>query len=570
MSHVDGSVTAAPHPVSGRLGALVRLVLPHGGGLPREEWHRRHRALMVMLWLNVVVIPVFGVVSNYRGGWHDLGHGAGILLFALLASSDRFGMKLRSAFASVGLLTSAALLMHLTDGLIEAHFYFFVLVVALTLYGDWIPFLVAIGYVLVHHGLVGTLDPHQVYNRPEAWANPWLWAGIHAFFVALAGVAGVIAWRLNEDVRNRMRMAQIKLARISETDSLTGLPNRRKAIGDLAAVYQGEVRDSVLVVLDLDGFKSYNDTFGHPAGDALLRRLGQRLASAVGGRATAYRMGGDEFCVIGPGSSAQRATLEAEAAAALSERGEAFCVAASYGSVLIPAEARSAEDAMQASDQRMYARKQSSRPSALSQSKDVLLKTLEERHPELNGHSGQVSELAAVVGRELGLSEDQLQPIEHAAELHDIGKVAIPDAILSKPGPLDEPEWEFMRRHTVIGQRIVGAAPALSVVAELIRSAHEHWNGAGYPDGLAGEEIPVGARVICVCDAYHAMTTDRPYRLARSAEEALAELRRCAGTQFDPDVVAAFETVMSKWDKAPSGADPERSGRAPLPASIVP
>ena len=326
----------------------------------------------------------------------------------------------------------------------------------------------------------------------------------------------------------------------------------------------------MLVVLDLDGFKSYNDTFGHPAGDALLRRLGQRLASAVGERATAYRMGGDEFCVIGPGSSAQRASLEAEAAAALSERGEAFCVAASYGSVLIPAEARSAEDAMQASDQRMYARKQSSRPSALSQSKDVLLKTLEERHPELNGHSGQVSELAAVVGRELGLSEDQLQPIEHAAELHDIGKVAIPDAILSKPGPLDEPEWEFMRRHTVIGQRIVGAAPALSVVAELIRSAHEHWNGAGYPDGLAGEEIPVGARVICVCDAYHAMTTDRPYRLARSAEEALAELRRCAGTQFDPDVVAAFETLMSKWDKAPSGADPEGSGRAPLPASIVP
>ncbi len=545
---------------------MAHRLLPHGGGLPSEEWHRRHRALVAFLWLNVPVLPIYGVVSNYRGGWHDLAHAAGLLPFALLASSDRFGIKLRSVFVSLGLLSAAALLVHLTGGLIEAHFYFFVLVVALTLYEDWAPFLTAIGYVLVHHGVMGMLEPHEVYNRPEAWAHPWLWAGIHAFFVALAGVAGVIAWRLNEDVRNRMRATQLQLAEISETDSLTQLPNRRKATTDLAAVFEAEVNESVLVILDLDGFKSYNDTFGHPAGDALLRRLGQRLASAVGDQATAYRLGGDEFCVIGPGSSAERACLEATAAAALCEHGEAFSVTASYGSTLIPAEGRSAEHAMQLADQRMYARKQSSRPSALSQSKDVLLKTLEERHPEVNGHSVQVCELAEALARELGLLEEQVQPIRHAAELHDIGKVAIPDAILNKPGPLDAPEWEFMRRHTVIGQSIVGAAPVLSFVGELIRSSHESWDGTGYPDGLGGEEVPLGARIICLCDAYDAMTSDRPYRLARTPEEAMAELRRCSGAQFDPAVVAAFERLAGAPPAQSDQAERQTNGAVPEPA----
>ncbi len=538
---MDGSRGATPH-VRRRIS--LRQVLPRGGGLPPEEWQRRHRALVWFLWLNATVLPLYGVVSGLQVGWHGVAHAATMLPLAALASSDRFGLKLRSIFVSIGLLSAAAMLVHLTHGLIEAHFYFFVLVVALTLYEDWFPFLVAVAYVLVHHGLVGTLEPHEVYNRPEAWADPWRWAGIHAFFVALAGVAGVVAWRLNEDVRNRMRAAQLALAQMSETDSLTQLANRRKATADLERVFDGEVRETVLVVLDLDGFKSYNDTFGHPAGDALLTRLGQCLAAAVGERATAYRLGGDEFCVIGPGSSTERAGLEAAAAAALSERGEAFSITASYGSVLIPREAHSVADAMQLSDQRMYARKQFSRPSALSQSKDVLLKTLEERHPELTGQSGHLAELVVPVARELGIPEDQIQPIRHAADLHDIGKVAIPDAILNKPGPLGESEWEFMRRHTLIGQRIVGAAPVLGVVGELIRSSHEHWNGAGYPDCLAGEEIPLGARIICVCDAYGAMTTDRAYRLARSPEEAMAELRRCAGTQFDPAVVAAFQMTL--------------------------
>jgi HD-GYP domain-containing protein (c-di-GMP phosphodiesterase class II) len=143
------------------------------------------------------------------------------------------------------------------------------------------------------------------------------------------------------------------------------------------------------------------------------------------------------------------------------------------------------------------------------------------------------------------MNAEEIDALRHAAELHDIGKVAIPDAILNKPGPLDEKEWEFVRRHTLIGQRIVSAAAGLRPAGEVVRSSHERWDGKGYPDGLAGEQIPLGARIVAVCDAYHAMTADRVYRRAMSHEDAMAELQRCAGTQFDPEVVATFERAIA-------------------------
>lgn len=541
-------MNAAPAPISGPAHGLVeRLhrVLPRGGGLPHEEWRRRHRVLVGFLWINAVILSLFSVIAGgYEDVLHDAGHAVTLLPFAALASWSFLGQKLRSVFVSLGLLSAAALLVHLTGGLIEAHFYFFVVIVILTVYEDWVPFLLAVAFVLGHHGIAGTIAPHEVYNHPDAWANPWLWAGIHAFFVALAGLAGVIAWRLNENVRERMLATQLESLRASETDSLTQLPNRRKAMADLEAAFDEPARGCVLILLDLDGFKAYNDTFGHPAGDTLLRRLGQRLATAVGEQATAYRLGGDEFCILAPGSRTERERLEAAAVEALYEHGEAFSITVSHGSVLTPEEANSPSEAMQTADTRMYSRKQRSRPSALSQSRDVLIKTLEERYPDVNGHSSKVGALVEQVARELGVAEESALPMRYAAELHDIGKVAIPDAIIHKPDTLNEEEWEFIRRHTVIGQRIVEAAPVLGSVGKLIRSSHEHWNGGGYPDGLAGEEIPLGARIICVCDAFDAMTSRRSYRGARSQEAATAEVRRCAGTQFDPMVVNALEAVL--------------------------
>jgi HD-GYP domain-containing protein (c-di-GMP phosphodiesterase class II) len=153
--------------------------------------------------------------------------------------------------------------------------------------------------------------------------------------------------------------------------------------------------------------------------------------------------------------------------------------------------------------------------------------------------------MAELVARRLGVSEDQVEPICHAAELHDVGKVGIPGAILAKPGELDPAEWEFIRRHTIIGERIVTAAPALAQVGRLVRSSHERWDGTGYPDELGGDEIPLGSRVIAVCDAFDAMQTERPYKAGRETSEALSELRRNSGTQFDPAVVEAFCMVIA-------------------------
>jgi diguanylate cyclase (GGDEF)-like protein len=323
------------------------------------------------------------------------------------------------------------------------------------------------------------------------------------------------------------------------TDALTGLGNRRALGRDLDRIAAGRREPAVLALFDLDGFKHYNDSYGHPAGDALLQRLGAKLAAHVHGAGSAYRMGGDEFCVL-VGIDGEPDAQGADAAAALTEHGDGFVITCSFGAIAVPGEVGEAEEALRIADQRMYAHKHSGRTSARSQSRDVLLRALAERNPELGEHISGVAELAEAVAQRLDLDAEQIEHVRHAAALHDVGKMAIPDAILDKPAALDEHEWQFIRRHTIIGERIVAAAPALRAVAALVRSSHERWDGAGYPDNLAGEEIPLGARIVSVCDAFDAMVADRPYRAGMDPADALAELERCAGSQFDPAVVAAF------------------------------
>jgi HD-GYP domain-containing protein (c-di-GMP phosphodiesterase class II) len=193
----------------------------------------------------------------------------------------------------------------------------------------------------------------------------------------------------------------------------------------------------------------------------------------------------------------------------------------------------------------MYQQKVRGRASASRQSADVLMRVLLERSPELEEHLHGVTGLAEGVGRRLGLDETALGHLVRAAGLHDVGKVAIPESILTKPGPLDDEEMTFVRRHTLIGARILLAAPSLVPEAGLVRASHERWDGEGYPDGLAGERIPLGARIIFACDAFEAMTSgERPYRRPVSTELALEELRRCGGTQFDPRVVEVLREVV--------------------------
>jgi HD-GYP domain-containing protein (c-di-GMP phosphodiesterase class II) len=170
----------------------------------------------------------------------------------------------------------------------------------------------------------------------------------------------------------------------------------------------------------------------------------------------------------------------------------------------------------------------------------VLLQALYEREPDLRLHVQSVTEAASAVGAALGLGGEELEELKLAARLHDVGKLAIPDTVLHKPGPLDVEEWAFIKEHTVIGERILAASPPWKRVAAIVRATHERWDGAGYPDGLAGAAIPLAARIIAVCDAFSAMTSRRPYRVEVSRENGIAELQGCAGTQFDPEVVAVF------------------------------
>jgi diguanylate cyclase (GGDEF)-like protein/PAS domain S-box-containing protein len=585
-----------------------------------------------------------------------------------------------AVLVALGLATESALLVHIWRGAIEAHFLFFVMIVVLATYEDWLPFLVAAAYVLIHHGLVGVLDPSAVYNHPDAVAHPWKWAAIHAFFVMAAGAASLAAWRENEKMRgeatreHRMareseerfrrgfdgapigmaismidgdrpqiiqvnpalsritgytpreligkdyrslvhpddlghaneriaryasgeveelqfetrllhadgqviwvvistallptddgepnltiaqiqdvteqKLASDKLTHQALHDALTGLPNRRSLMSDLEDCIRDSTEDHPvpLLLFDLDGFKAYNDSFGHPAGDALLSRVGKRLQQSIGELGTAYRMGGDEFCVLGADGYVKLDELVVRATDALTIRGNGFTVSSSFGSVALPAEADTASEALGLADRRMYAGKRSARSSPERQSRDVLLQILTERDPALGHHLDGVAALCEAVAIRLEMREDQMGPLLQAASLHDVGKAAIPDEILVKQGPLDVEEWALMRRHTLIGERILDAAPALSRAAKLVRWSHERWDGHGYPDGISGEQIPLGSRIIAVCDAYDAMTSERPYREAMDAEVAAREIQRCAGSQFDPAVVRAFIAAVSERD----------------------
>jgi diguanylate cyclase (GGDEF)-like protein len=390
-------------------------------------------------------------------------------------------------------------------------------------------------------GVGGDRAGHLFLLIPAGAAAAWFGdnnlAGLVTIAVA-AFAAGILLWWAR-----RVRSTMEESRRQALTDDLTGLGNRRRLLIDLErAIERGtDHSPAVLALFDLDGFKTYNDTHGHPAGDTLLALLGARLAAGFSDGA-AYRLGGDEFCLLLHGSPSELETAIGQALAALTEEDDE--IQSSCGFVLLPREARDASTALRIVDQRMYAQKDDHRISAKRQARDLLLAVLDQHAPELRPHCDWVGDLAQSVAEQLGIEQDAIDDIGLAADLHDIGKIVIPRSILHKPGPLDSSEWDMIRQHTATGAAILNAAPVLSSVAALVRSTHERIDGGGYPDGLAGEAIPLGSRIIAVCDAFDAMTSDRSYHDAIPRKAAIAELERDAGTQFDRRVVAAARRVL--------------------------
>jgi len=398
-------------------------------------------------------------------------------------------------------------------------------------------------------------------------ANPWVtepW-----LLVLLAGPAFTLTLYQRSALHSRLA------TQAAMTDNLTGLGNHR--------AYQAALHDRIgeaertgepfsLCLLDVDDFKDVNDSYGHAAGDAVLVRLGELLGSAE--QAEAFRFGGDEFAVIFSRDEigAYRQLEEIQRQLVETDAFPGGPVTISAGIATFPSHAQDADELQRRADGALYWSKEHGKNRSCLYSPSVvriysrdaleretersarlraaknLVRFVDARDPQTANHSELVSALAEGVGLQLGLDSETVDQLKLAGLLHDLGKVGLPDAVLKEARTLTDEEHAIVRRHPEFGHALLEGME-LEQVQDWVLHHHEHWDGSGYPDGLAGEEIPLGSRIILVADAFVAITTDRPYRAAQSEAAALRELRAHAGSQFDPSVVEALERYL---DQAPT------------------
>jgi diguanylate cyclase (GGDEF)-like protein/putative nucleotidyltransferase with HDIG domain len=354
----------------------------------------------------------------------------------------------------------------------------------------------------------------------------------------------------------RARRAEVaRLAQIAITDPLTGLRNHRAFQEDLARELQRVARTSdplSLVLLDVDGLKEINDRHGHQAGDERLQAVASAIRGSQRASDLAYRVGGDEFAVILAGARAlgaleyaQRLRAQVPVTAGIAEATELRGrdeIIREAGLALVGAKRIHQDVAVYGPDMEVAApeHEHDERPLA-----SALALAVDAKDSYTRSHCQTVSQLCAVIADELGLDGDAVGRVRLAGLLHDVGKIGVPDAILNKPAALTDDEYELMKRHSLLGSDIVEAAE-MHEEARWVRHHHERFDGGGYPDGLAGAEIPLESRIILVADAFEAMTSDRPYRKAPGLEFAVGELQRHAGSQFDPAVVDALCRALDR------------------------
>jgi diguanylate cyclase (GGDEF)-like protein/putative nucleotidyltransferase with HDIG domain len=385
-------------------------------------------------------------------------------------------------------------------------------------------------------------------------------------FLSVVLVGPLLAIQLYQ----RAIVRALQAMRLALTDPLTGLGNHRhfqeRLEKELAQAQERGV-PLTLCLVDVDDFKRINDRFGHPTGDRVLSQLASRLRQT----GEAFRLGGDEFALLLPGYdesssfTAAQSVVERIGMLTLEQIG---AVSVSAGLATSPQHAAERDQLIRLADSALYWAKEYGKNQVRAYRPDVielaelkrlasgpdraarfraaasLARAVDARNAYMGSHSQRVAELAARTARRLGLPEEEVELTRLAASLHDLGKLAIPEELLRKPGPLTEPERMVLERHPQIGFRMLESL-GVDTVADWVLHHHERWDGSGYPDGLPGERIPLGARIIFVADASDAMTSEGVYRRRVSPQEAIAELHRCSGTQFDPEIVTAFADELT-------------------------
>lgn len=344
-----------------------------------------------------------------------------------------------------------------------------------------------------------------------------------------------------EDITER-KQGEAKIYYASQHDYLTSLPNRRYFDEKIRELDQPQYYPLVIAMMDIDGLKLINDTLGHFVGDQVIIETSTMVKSVLPKEAFIARIGGDEFMILLPNYSVKefKELQECMKSAVGSNKINGIEISISFGSVLKTSSDIPVDELLIRAENNMYANKVLHGKSARNQIIVTLFETLKEKYEEERIHSNRVSHYCTMMGSQLNLSESEILELELAGRMHDIGKISIPDSILRKQGKLNEEEWAVMKTHSTYGYQILRTADQYSQLAEYVLSHHEHMDGKGYPQGLKGEAIPLFSRIIAICDAYEAMTSDRQYRKALSNESAIAELIRCSGSQFDAELVELF------------------------------
>ncbi|MBV1770249.1 MAG: diguanylate cyclase [Candidatus Desulforudis sp.] len=345
------------------------------------------------------------------------------------------------------------------------------------------------------------------------------------------------------------KQAEEQLRFLSLHDSLTGVYNRSYFEEEMRRLAGGRYTPVGLIVCDLDALKFVNDTLGHAVGDLLLKKAAELIQSCFRTNDVVARIGGDEFAAILPRSDAVSVEEACNririSIADYNQTNPELPVSLSVGFAVSSGDTVGVNELFREADNNMYRDKLLRSESTHSVTLQILTKALKEKDFLAEGHAEHMEDLVVALGQRIGLAQQGITELRLLAQFHDIGKVAIPDHVLFKPASLSPEEKMEVQRHSEIGYRIAQSLPSLVMIADLILKHHEWWNGQGYPLGLAGEAIPVEARILAIVDAYEAITNNRPHRRAMTGAEALSELKNCSGTQFDPELTWAFCDVIA-------------------------